>query len=1046
MKLAHLSDTHIRNYKYHKEYRMIFDQIYNILREEEPDYIVHCGDLAHTKTQLSPEYFDLAADLLRKLADIAPLIIIPGNHDGNLKNGHRQDAITPIVSALEHDNIHFQKKSGEYSPDGIISFNVLSVFDEENWKKPSDPSKINIALYHGAISGVKTDIGYIMEHGDHPVDIFADHDFAFLGDIHKTNQIVDTEGKCRYPGSTVQQNFGETNDKGLLIWEIKTKEDFTCRHIAVSNPKPFVSIPLTPKGRLPRKLSIPLGARIRIVSETNTSLDVIKRAVDVVKHKFKPESVAYLNRASNRVDVSKSISDVEHLNLRDAAVQEKLIREYLGDYEVEENLIAEVLELNRKYAKIAEEGEEISRNINWEINDLEWDTLFNYGEGNALDFTKLNGIVGLFGKNFSGKSSVVDSLLYTLFNTTSKNERKNLNVINQAHDEGSGTVSISVGNERYYISRQSAKYTKKLKGETTLEAKTELEFYKIDENGEVVSLNGLTRNDTDKNIRKMFGSSEDFMYTSMSTQLDSLAFIREGSTKRKEILAKFLDLEIFEKKFRLSKEDSVDIRGALKRLEDRDYDEEINEVEEEILKKASALEHQEGLCAEHKTLLEELSNELSIVEQKINNAPTKIIDIHSIRTQIKDSEISVSSMKDQNRTFEQEIEDSEEILLKAKKSISEIDHEEMYRKVEILDARGDAFDTLRDSIIELEERLERKRKKKKILSQVPCGDKFPTCKFIRDAVVAETHIPDIKKSIHTKTLEMRELAVELFSEEQPRLKVEQYEALVNIETKEEKTLSETRLGVERNISKILQLNSVLKGLKTEEQEYEVNKEVIENYEALVMKKEFLSNQTEQCQDNLENCDKEILKLHREGGSLSQKLENLKELKKEYHTLQTEFAAYDLFMRCMHSNGIAYDIIKKNLPILNQEIAKILANLTDFEVFFEENGNRLDIFIKHPKYEPRALSMASGAEKTMAAMAIRLALLTVSSLPTSNVMILDEPGVFLDEEHLQSFSQMLEMIKTKFKIVILISHLESLKDVVDMTIDITKKNGYAFIQQ
>ena len=128
------------------------------------------------------------------------------------------------------------------------------------------------------------------------------------------------------------------------------------------------------------------------------------------------------------------------------------------------------------------------------------------------------------------------------------------------------------------------------------------------------------------------------------------------------------------------------------------------------------------------------------------------------------------------------------------------------------------------------------------------------------------------------------------------------------------------------------------------------------------------------------------------------------------------------------------------------IAKVLSNLTTFEVFFEENGNRLDIFIKHPEHEHRPLSMASGAEKTMAAMAIRLAFLAVSNLPTSDIMVLDEPGTALDEEHLQAFTQLLDMIKGYFKTILLISHLDSLKDVVDTTLDISKKEGFAFINQ
>ena len=59
-KIAHISNTHIRNLKFHKEYRQVFSQIYKTLREQKADYIVHCGDLAHTKTQLSTEYFIVA--------------------------------------------------------------------------------------------------------------------------------------------------------------------------------------------------------------------------------------------------------------------------------------------------------------------------------------------------------------------------------------------------------------------------------------------------------------------------------------------------------------------------------------------------------------------------------------------------------------------------------------------------------------------------------------------------------------------------------------------------------------------------------------------------------------------------------------------------------------------------------------------------------------------------------------------------------------------------------------------------------------------------
>ena len=113
MKFAHIADTHIRNLKYHKEYREVFRQLYKELKKEKVDAIIHCGDIAHTKTQISPEFVEMCTDFFKNLADIAPTYIILGNHDGNLRNSTRQDALSPIVHALGHNRLYLLKRSGE---------------------------------------------------------------------------------------------------------------------------------------------------------------------------------------------------------------------------------------------------------------------------------------------------------------------------------------------------------------------------------------------------------------------------------------------------------------------------------------------------------------------------------------------------------------------------------------------------------------------------------------------------------------------------------------------------------------------------------------------------------------------------------------------------------------------------------------------------------------------------------------------------------------------------------------------------------------------
>jgi len=1048
-RIAHLADTHIKNLKFHYEYKIVFEQLYETLRKENVDYIVHCGDIAHTKTQISPEFVELCSDFFATLASIAPTYIILGNHDGNLRNSTRQDALTPIVKALNLPDLHLLKNAGEIVLEPDLALNVLSVFDEDNWVKPSDASRINIALYHGAVSGVKTDTGWVMEHGDHDIGVFAGHDYAMLGDIHKTNQILDTEGRVRYAGSTVQQNHGETNDKGFLIWEIEDKNTFSVKHYILRNPKPFVTIELTPTGRMPRGTRIPEGSRLRLVSNNNLPLDVMKKAVDVAKHRFTPESITFLNRAAGQrgtVDIGTGFK-VE--NLRDKGVQEDLIREYLKDYNPTEEIVQKVFELNRKYNSKIEETEEVTRNINWTINRFEWDNLFNYGEGNSIDFTHLNGIVGIFGKNFSGKSSVVDGLLYTMFNTTSKNERKNSNIINQYKKDCRGQVELQIGDKTYTIERTSEKYVKKLKGVVSNEARTDLDFARSDPcSKNLMSLNGTTRNETDAHIRKRFGTIEDFLLTSMSSQLDNLSFIKEGSTRRKEILAKFLDLEIFERKFKLAQEDSIDIKGVLRRLGDANYDNDIAIAEVQRDEAQRELDKKVIMCDELRKNLSTLELEYTEIENQVDSIPAERLDIKmllegrsNLENRIKDTDINIIELK-------QEIVGYEDLLKKYDDFLTTIDIEDLLEQKK----QYDHFKVLYDDTVSgarlMDNDYKSMSKKLELLEDIPCGNKFQACKFIRDANLAAVSLPGLEIEIVKKIEEAKSYKDKYISTNSVEMigLIERYNRVVIKKNNLEIEKRDNKVSIEKLYAKIRNHKNDLLEINEKIDLYEDKKELIRNIENLLVESDRLEKSIGITKNNIAGYGEEVNQHHRTIGSLEQKVITLQEQKVEFDNIREEYAAYDLFMRCAHSNGIAYDIIKKRLPVINEEIAKIISNVVDFEIFFQENGRKLDVFIKHPRHEPRPIEMGSGAEKTIAAMGIRLALLSISNLPKGNIFILDEPGTALDAENMEGFIRILQLIKMYFKTVILISHVDSLKDIVDVEIIIDKVGGYARVNQ
>ena len=276
--------------------------------------------------------------------------------------------------------------------------------------------------------------------------------------------------------------------------------------------------------------------------------------------------------------------------------------------------------------------------------------------------------------------------------------------------------------------------------------------------------------------------------------------------------------------------------------------------------------------------------------------------------------------------------------------------------------------------------------------------------------------------------------------------MQKYEDVLEMRDGIYNAINQNELVIDKNESKVTTLNLEVEKLQGKIEEYEENREAIENLEQLLEEKVEQQNNLKAQQIILNDCNEEIVDLIKERGSLEQRLENLVSQRSELETMRDSYSAYDLFMRCMHSNGISLDIIKKKLPVINTEVSKVLANVVDFEVFFESEGNKLDIFIKHPKYEARPIEMGSGAEKTIAAMAIRLALLSVSSLPKGSIFILDEPATALDAENLEGFIRILDMVKSYYQTVLLISHVDSLKDVADLTIEIDKVNGFACVNQ
>ena len=228
-KVFHISDIHWRNVNRHAEYRDVFEKIFEEIRKRGTDnsIIYLGGDIVHAKLELSPELIREVSWLFTECAKLCPTVLIAGNHDCNMNNMDRLDALTPIVEALDLPNFHYLRDTQVYSIGGV-DFAVFSIFDKRiNWPKPTEMfGNKKIALFHGPIDTSTTDVGYVVSSRHFKPEIFDGFDLALLGDIHKRQIIIsDTGCKIVYPGSPIQQNFGETLDKhGFLVWDLDTFE------------------------------------------------------------------------------------------------------------------------------------------------------------------------------------------------------------------------------------------------------------------------------------------------------------------------------------------------------------------------------------------------------------------------------------------------------------------------------------------------------------------------------------------------------------------------------------------------------------------------------------------------------------------------------------------------------------------------------------------------------------------------------------------------------------------------------------------------------
>ena len=194
--------------------------------------------------------------------------------------------------------------------------------------------------------------------------------------------------------------------------------------------------------------------------------------------------------------------------------------------------------------------------------------------------------------------------------------------------------------------------------------------------------------------------------------------------------------------------------------------------------------------------------------------------------------------------------------------------------------------------------------KTKLLEGIPCGDQFPVCKFIRDANAASARLPLLhtEQNIKQDTCDKTQQNIDEMHPSDIESLIEDYDLLTIGRKEIDKNIESTKLLIERNDNAMDVLSLELENLDNKIQEYNDNIDVIENLEQLISRRDQKQSSLEHKQELLNNTKAETFEHFRQVGSLEERVESIKFAKQSYMQLRREYTAYDLFTRCMHSNG------------------------------------------------------------------------------------------------------------------------------------------------
>ena len=763
-----------------------------------------------------------------------------------------------------------------------------------------------------------------------------------------------------------------------------------------------------------KKVDIGQKAKVVVkwnVHQSNYSRELENSIISLMAKKYNiPEKNIRVEINYNTISETGIIENNATQNIHDPKFQQELMKQFININDIKDIDFEEILKIDSQINSLID-YDSYDKSKKYTIKWVKWSNFLSYGPDNFFDFTKLNGLVLLNGEpaNKSGKSTFAYDLLhFLLFGKTNTNKAKTLSDLfnNYLPDTNNINVEgcINIDGDDYIIKRN---LTRPTKGKKTKTVTNKVEYYKLDENGNESILPenneaGASTTITSKIIKDALGNESDFdlIISANAKDLDSLITLTE--TEKGRLLSRWIGLSVIEDKDIKAREkwnreisigrysdmyNSVQLENEIQTLTD-----ENKQSEETIKTNLKKIEDCDKRIAEHN----KNRDALLLAKPKIDESLLKI-DSTTLQNKINELVEYGTRQKANIDYVKQEIE-----------KIGDITYSENDFNI-----ANSEYNKLTSMIAVLKTEITNLKKTNIALSD---SEYCPTCKRKLENIDNSEQINENNKLIEEKI----KLGIQYKDriEELEKVITDMKQKRINLNTKNQLELKLAAITTDIASKRVeyVEKSQLLKDINKNLDAITINSKLDADINVInvsISSEESIKRAIER-ENNLRNEEisknKEIISIR--NGYLVKIKEERKQEK-----------YWKLYLQMIGKDGISKMVLRNTLPIINNELNRLLNDVCDFNVEIVMNDkNDIDFLLIRDDIITK-LSAASGLEKTQAALALRVVLGNMSKLSRPPFILLDEVLGTVAKENYDDMKKLYDKIVTYYDFILHICHID-----------------------